>query len=232
MLNYNKPVKVSSTLGGYGANFAVDEDIRTYWSAASGARGEWLESDLGSVCRIHAIQVNYADQDAALMGKQRDIFHRYIIYSSVDGAEWEVLVDKQHNLTDVPHDYVELQQPVMARFLKIENLQVPTGKFALSGFRVFGKGSGVLPDPVNHFVVLRGESEPRNAWLKWQASDDATGYNISVGTDPEKLYNHMMVYGSNQYYFTGMDRDRVYYFRIEAFNENGIGPGTEVVRVE
>jgi len=35
LLNYNKPVKVSSTFGGYEANYAVDENIRTYWSAAS-----------------------------------------------------------------------------------------------------------------------------------------------------------------------------------------------------
>lgn len=232
LLNYNKPVMVSSTAGGYAPNFAVDEDIRTYWSAGSGEAGEWLQSDLGSVCRVNALQVNFADQDAALMGKQHGIFHRYIIYGSRDGKDWEVMVDKRKNLADVPHDYVELDQPVMARYLKIENLQVPTGKFALSGFRVFGRGSGMAPGSVKHFVVLRGESEPRNAWLKWQSSDDATGYNISVGTDPDKLYNNIMVYGSNQYYFTGMDRDQTYYFRIEAFNENGIGPGSGVIKSE
>src|SRR5690606_22263936 len=32
LLNYNKPVQVSSSLGGYPANNAVDEDIKTYWS--------------------------------------------------------------------------------------------------------------------------------------------------------------------------------------------------------
>jgi hypothetical protein len=29
VLNYNKPVQVSSTLGGYHSNYAVDEDIKT-----------------------------------------------------------------------------------------------------------------------------------------------------------------------------------------------------------
>jgi len=45
LLNYNKPVQVSSTLGGYHSNFAVDEDIKTYWSAKTGNSGEWFQTD-------------------------------------------------------------------------------------------------------------------------------------------------------------------------------------------
>jgi hypothetical protein len=238
LLNYNKPVRVSSTLGGFAANFAVDENIKTYWSAATGDQAEWLESDLGAVCSVHAIQINFADQDAELMGKpaaagkQLDLFHQYIIYGSRDGKKWTPLIDKRNNKTDVPHDYVELAQPTKARYLKIENIHVPTGKFALSGFRVFGKGDGAPPDTVKNFIVLRGESERRNAWLKWRQSDDASGYVIYVGVAPDKLYNSIMVYGANEYYFTGMDRDRAYYFQIEAFNENGVGQRTQVVRIE
>ena len=33
LLNYQKPVQASSTLGGFQPNLAVDEDIKTYWSA-------------------------------------------------------------------------------------------------------------------------------------------------------------------------------------------------------
>ena len=187
ILNYNKPVLVSSTLGGYEPNFAVDEDIKTYWSAASGKKGEWLQSDLGAIDTVYAVQINYADQNAELTGKQSGIFHQYIIYKSLDGKSWDVLIDKSKNKKDVPHDYVELQKPVLARYLKIENIHVPTGKFALSGFRVFGKGSGSIPDTVENFIVLRGDSERRNAWLKWKQSDDATGYTIYAGVKPDKL---------------------------------------------
>jgi hypothetical protein len=232
VLNYNKPVTVSSTLGGHVPNFAVDENIKTYWSAVTGEKGEWLQSDLGSVCTVNAIQINYADQDAALMGKQPNIFHQYLVHSSVDGKNWTMLIDKKSNKTDVPHDYVELQQPMQARYLKIENVHVPTGKFALSGFRVFGKGNGAAPDTVKNFVVLRGESERRNAWLKWRQSDDAIGYTIYTGIAPDKLYNNILVYGANEYYFTGMEKNRPYYFQIEAFNENGIGKRTRVIKVE
>ncbi len=232
LLNYNSPVRVSSTFGGYAPNLAVDEDIRTYWSAVSGSSGEWLESDLGSISTVHAIQVNYADQDADLLGKHEDLRHQYILHYSLDGKDWQVLVDKSRNETDVPHDYVELKPPTDARFIKVENVHVPTGKFALSGLRVFGKGHGSKPAPVRHFMVLRGESERRNAWLKWQASDDAQGYTIYFGIAPDKLYSNVMVYGSNEYYLKAMDKNLPYYFQIEAFNENGIGERTAVEQIE
>jgi len=230
LLNYNKPVQVSSTLGGYAANFAVDEDIKTYWSAATGNQGEWLQTDLGAVSTIRAVQVNYADQDAIFLGKQPGLHHQYLISHSKDGQRWEVLIDKRKNKTDVPHDYVELEKPVQTRFLKIENFKMPSGKFAISGFRVFGKGMGAVPDTVQRFIVLRGKSESRNAWLRWQQSNDATGYTIWFGIAPDKLYNNIMVYGRNEYWFKGMDKNLPYYFQIEAFNENGIGKRTGVTR--
>lgn len=226
LLNYAKPVVVSSTLGGFAPNLAVDEDVKTYWSAATGDAGEHFTSDLGELSTIHAIQVNYADQDAELMGKAAGIFHQYVISTSPDGHKWTAVVDKSDNRRDVPHDYVELSAPVEARFVRIENRHVPTGKFALSGFRVFGRGLGEPPESVKNFVALRGDSERRNAWLKWRQSPDATGYVIRCGVDPDKLYNSVMVYGANEYYFRAMDRDVPYYFQIEAFNENGVSPRT------
>ncbi len=232
LLNYNKPVTVSSTLGGYEPNFAVDENIRTYWSASSGGEGEWLQSDLGRESTVHAIQVDYADQDAGFLGKQRGIYHQYRITSSLDGKKWNSVIDKSRNTTDVPHDYVELAFPVQARYMKIENVHVPTGKFALSGFRVFGEGGGSKPGAVKHFTVLRGKSERRNAWIKWQMADDATGYTVYTGIAPDKLYNNIMVYGANEYFFKGMERDLPYYYQIEAFNENGIGERTAVVKAD
>ena len=232
LLNYNKPVRVSSTLGGYTPNYAVDEDIKTYWSAATGGKGEWLESDMGSLSTVRAVQVNYADQDAEFLGKQAGIYHQYKISSSADGKKWNALIDKSANATDVPHDYVALSAPVQARFIRIENIHVPTGKFALSGLRVFGSGSGKAPSPVKNFIVLRGESERRNAWIKWQMSDDATGYTIYAGIFPDKLYTPIMLYGRNEYYFKAMDKDRTYYFAIEAFNENGIGERTTPAKSE
>jgi len=232
LLNYNKPVMVSSTYGGHEPNSAVDEDIKTYWSAATGNSGEWFQSDLGGESAVHAIQINYADQDAVFLGKQKNIFHQYKLYSSLDGKSWNLILDKSRKTTDVPHDYVEFPSIVQARFIKIENIHVPSGKFALSGLRAFGRGRGEKPAPVKNFIILRGASEKRNGWLKWRSSDDAFGYTIYTGIAPDKLYNSIMIYGKNEYYFKAMDKDLAYYFQIEAFNESGVSERTPVVKAE
>lgn len=236
LLNYNKPVQVSSTLGGFQPNFAVDEDMKTYWSAKTGDKNEWFQTDLGEVSTVNAIQINYADQDAEFMGKTLDKFHQYKILMSNDGKKWTTLIDKSNNKTDVPHDYIELDKPVQTRYLKIENKAMPSGKFALSGFRVFGKGAGKAPEAVQNFMVLRADpkkfGERRSSWIRWQQNNEADGYVIYFGKSPDKLYGSIMAYGKNDYFFTGMDRTDAYYFQIEAFNSNGMSKRTEVIKVE
>ncbi len=237
LLNYNKPVQVSSTLGGFQANFAVNEDIKTYWSAKTGNKGEFIISDLGEMSTVNAIQINYADQDAEIMGKpEKTKGHKYILYASNDGKSWKIIADKSKSTKDVPHEYIELQHPVKTRFLKLENHGMPTGKFALSGFRVFGKGSGEKPKEVQNFVPLRSapkiKGERRNVWFKWQQEASADGYVIYFGKSPDKLYGSIMVYGKNEYYFNGLDRSDAYYFQIEAFNNNGIGPRSAIKKAE
>jgi hypothetical protein len=41
-----------------------------------------------------------------------------------------------------------------------------------------------------------------------------------------------MVYGANECYFRAMDRDKTYYFQIEAFNENGVSDRSGTVKAE
>jgi hypothetical protein len=232
LLNYKKPVTVSSTLGSYNANHAVDEDIKTYWSAATGNRGEWLQSDLGAISTVRAIQVNYADQDATFLGKQTGIYHQYKLYASKDGKRWETVVDKSRNTTDVPHDYVELATPVAARYIRIENLHMPTGKFALSGLRVFGSGSGAKPAAPKEFMVLRTQKDKRSAWIRWSPVDGAYAYNLYMGLSPDKLYNSVMVYDANEYWYKGMDNTKPYYFQVEALNENGVSVRSAVIKAD
>ncbi len=229
LLNYKKAVRVSSALAGFPANHAVDENIKTYWSAQTGNANEWIESDLGEHATVRAIQINYADQDAEFLGKSEGVFHRYQILESKDGKHWNLLIDKSSATKDVPHDYVELKKPVVTRYLKLVNLQMPTGKFAISGLRVFGTGAGSLPGPVKGFVVLRTAKDKRSAWLKWEQVPEAYGYVIYMGTDPGKLYNAIMVYDANEYWLKTMDREKTYYFTIEAINENGVGEPLPVV---
>nr|WP_068888997.1 family 43 glycosylhydrolase [Pedobacter panaciterrae] len=231
LLNYNKPVTVSSTLGSFYANNAVDESIKTYWSAKTANKGEWVQTDLGSLSTVNAVQINYADQDAEFLGKQQGIYHQYKLWCSADGVKWKILKDKSTNKTDVPHDYIELEQPVKARFIKLENIHMPTGKFAISGLRVFGNANLSAPKSVKDFVVLRTEKDKRSAWLKWAPVEDAYAYNVYIGTEPDKLYNCIMIYNTNEYWYKGMDKNKTYYFSIEAINESGVSQKTEVAKV-
>jgi xylan 1,4-beta-xylosidase len=236
LLNYNKPVQVSSTLGGYLPNNAVDELAKTYWSAASANKDEYIQTDLGNVSTVNAVQINYADQDVAQdhLGKinSGEQYHQYKIYYSVNGKQWKILIDKSKNKTDVPHDYVELEKPVQARFIKVENIHMPTGKFAISGLRVFGNGNGAKPEAVKNFIVLRTEKDKRSAFIKWRPVDNAFAYNIYYGTHPDKLYSCIMVHSNNEYWMKAMDSQKIYYYSIEAINENGVSERTTVIKVE
>lgn len=234
LLNYNKPVQASSTLGSYVPNNAVDELMKTYWSAKTGDKGEWFQTDLGNISTVNAIQINYADQDVAddRLGKFTNQYHQYKLYYSLDGKKWILLVDKSANKTDIPHEYVQLNQPVKARFIKLENIHMPTGKFALSGFRVFGNGNGPKPDTVKDFIVLRTEKDKRSAFIKWNPVDNAFAYNIFYGTHPDKLYTSIMVHSNNEYWMKAMDSQKPYYYCIQSVNENGVSERSKVIKVD
>ena len=109
---------------------------------------------------------------------------------------------------------------------------MPTGKFAISGFRIFGRGAGEKPGTVKEFVVYRTKKDKRSAWIKWSPVDNAYAYNIYMGTEPDKLYNCIMVYTSNEYWLKTMDNEKIYYFTIESVNENGVSPLYPIIKSE
>ncbi len=119
---------------------------------------------------------------------------------------------------------------MQARYIRLENVHMPTGKFAISGLRVFGYGNGAVPDGVQGFIVLRTEKDKRSAFLKWKLVDNAFAYNIYYGTHPDKLYTCIMIHSNNEYWMKSMDSEVPYYFQIEAINENGVSKRTEVIK--
>ncbi len=208
--------------------------MKTYWSAKTGDKGEWFQTDLGNISTVNAVQINYADQDVAddRLGKVAGQYHQYKLYYSPDGKKWSLLVDKSTNKTDIPHEYVQLDKPVQARYIKLENIHMPTGKFALSGFRVFGNGNGAKPATVKDFVVLRTEKDKRSAFIKWNPVDNAFAYNIFYGTHPDKLYTSIMVHSNNEYWMKAMDSQKPYYYCIQSVNENGVSERSKVIKVD
>ena len=226
LLSYNKKVKYSSSLEEYPAENAVDEDIRTWWSAKTGNKGEYFSVDLGEACQVFAIQVNYADQDAGLFGRNDSIYYQYTVEHSINGRKWETLIDKSQNKTeDSPNDYIQLEQPVKARYIRINNIRVPSGKFSLSDFRVFGKSSKPSPKDVSSFIIEQG-TDLRTVKLIWDNIPDATGYNIRFGSEEDKLYQNYIVYDKNEIVIRSLNADKSYFFTIDSFNEGGITKGT------
>jgi xylan 1,4-beta-xylosidase len=227
LLSYNKKVTASSSIDKYPVKNAFDEDIRTWWSANNGNSGEWLSVELDDKVTVNAIQINFADNDSKLKPDSKNLQYCYRILASDNGQKWSVIVDKSDNTKDACHDYIELEKPLRTKYIKIENVKVPDGKFSVYDFRIFGKKKGKTPNEVSGFTVERDHSDSRRANVKWTKINSATGYVVNYGTDINKLYTSVMVYNSDSLRLTGLNNNVTYYFSIDVFNESGITRGTK-----
>lgn len=232
MLSYNKPVEVSSELTEHPKNYAADEDIRTYWSAKTGDKGEWVSMDLKNECTINAVQINYAENETQIFGRDGEIYYQYLLEYSSDNKNWKTLADKTENRSDVPHDYIELKTPIKARYVRLTNYHVPSGTFAIAGLRVFGNGGGKIPAKVNKLNIDRSAADRCIVNLKWDKNPDAIGFNIRYGTQKDKLYHTYQVLGSDSVTIRSLNSLSKYYFTIDAFNESGVSKANNIIEVE
>lgn len=230
LLSYKKKAEASSSMDGFPVSNAFDEDIRTWWSASTGDTGEWLSVELDEGSTVNAVQVNFADYKSTLKPGSSDIFYRYRVLASGDGKSWDVIADRSKNTADACHDYVELEKPVKAKFIRIENVWVPDGKFSLYDLRIFGTRKGKSPAEVSEFTVRRNETDTRKAIVEWAKDDQATGHIVNYGIDANKLYTSVMVYNASSLILTGLNKDVTYYFSVDAFNESGITKGKIVLQ--
>ena len=102
----------------------------------------------------------FADQDAMISGKVDSTFYQYRIEDSQDGITWNTTVDKSENKVEAPNDYIQLDKPVNARYVRITNIYFPSGKFSISGLRVYGKVDKPLP-AVAQFTKLDRSNDNR-----------------------------------------------------------------------
>ncbi len=231
LISKDKPVFVSSTDSTLTAKSITDENMRTYWAAKTAGDDEWVIIDLEATKEIRAIQLNYYDHKATQHDRADDLYHQYRIYSSDNNQDWTLIIDKSDNDKDVPHDYIELREPLNARYLRVENIHMPSGNFCLSCFRVFGRNPNAdIPDKIKNLKVERDSKDRRNAMISWQPADNAYGYNIYYGIAPDKLYNAITVYNANSYDMRGLDKDTLYYFAIEALGEAGCSPLSATIK--
>lgn len=222
LLSYGKPVNASSQLESYPVENVTDENLKTFWVAEKNDDKQWVEIDLEEVSDVYALQLNFFDyEETGFWGRMPNLRQRYLVEASVDGARWRVLVDYRNSFRDAPHNYIELDQPIEARYIRYRHHYVPGKNLAMGDIRVFGLGRGKKPATVKGFTVVR-EADERNARISWKAVKGAQGYNVLWGVALDKLYSSWMVYGDNSLDLRALTVGQKYYFAIEAFNENGI----------
>lgn len=231
LLSYRKPVQASSTATNHPAGFAVDENVKTTWSATSARRGEWLQVDLGKPDRVESVQVNFGEEGATAIGRAPDQYHAYLLERSLDGTTWTTLADRRANRTDVPHDYVDLGAPVEARYVRVTIDHVAGGAaISLRDLRVFGHGGGTPPPAPAGVDVLR-DADRRNALVRWTRVPGADGYVVRFGTSRSTLYDHYQVYGDTEVSLHSLNVDASYSFAVDAFNDSGWTKGAAVTSV-
>lgn len=198
LLTYNKSATASSVRAvksgdlpnqTFSVDLAFDEDIRTWWSAATNNTGEWISVDMSGPVTVHALQINFADQDCTLVGQRAapaDRYKYYVEYYS-SSKKWVAIpeLDVRNNQRDHPHNYVELSTPLLGvEKMRITSTHMPGGsKFSLSGFRAFGVGGGSKPDnvPTSSVIVTREATDKRHVTVSWTAAAAAEFYVVRYG---------------------------------------------------
>lgn len=244
LLSYGKPAKASSFVEGYEPSKATNENVQNWWKAASNTSGEYIEIDLQQECDVHAIQINFADDqlnmplpEGAQLHKaghisrfidQRKFVTRWLLEGSLDGKSYFVIEDKSNADTDLSHDFVVREAGIKARYIRCTIIELPYEQQAsISGLRVFGLREGKLPARVSgvEFVVVNG----LDLTVSWE-QDGTAGRNVLWGYSPEKLYHSYMVFDQNEVKIGALIKDEPVYIRVDAFNEVGITEG-EVITV-
>lgn len=234
LLSYRKPVSVSSTAPGSDPALAVDEDIRTWWSAGESSPSQWLMVDLEKPSDVRAIQVNLADEGIELdlpgesYGDERGARHielepqqsQYILEASLDGGVWTLLESVSRECSN---GFYEVPGGVRARYIRLTGGELPYGQtLRVSGLRIFGNGGGEKPAKAKASARREGGLD---ALVTWEPIKDAQGCNVLYGCAPEKLYHSWMVYGENQVDLCTLIKGQPVYIRVDSFNENGITRG-------
>jgi len=231
LLSLGKNIRCSTVLDAeHAPTKAADENMKTWWSAETGNPGEWLEMDLGKVCDVYALQVNFADQDIEnTHGRGHGFSYRYLIEISADGSSWETCIDCREDTDDFSHPYYQLDEKTKIRYIRITNHgSIPAGgKFALSGLRVFGHGCGQPPAAAPVFQAIRC-TDSRNMDVSWEAVPGADGYTVRFGIHPDELYLHWQIIGETSVNIGCLTKGVTYYVTVDAYNDSGIIYGNNI----
>ena len=254
LLSYGKSVTASSEA--CPAANVVNEDVQNWWKAASDDPQPTLTLDLGSVYDVRAVQINFADdmglvslpEGAKLWGdegrgryiEERKFTTRWLLETSTDGENWQILEDKRNAVTDLSHDLVLHEDGIPVRYLRLSHMELPYGQTpCVSGLRVFGRGHGPLPAAACDVAVDRYEDLSMK--VTWHpalgiAEDETAaaacaplGYEVLWGHAENKLYHSMRVFGKCEADIRALVKGQKYFVRVDAFNEVGITHGNVII---
>lgn len=240
LLSYGKRAYSSSCCAGHEAEYAVDENVQTWWRAADSVRDQWLCVDLGRIMTVNAVHINFADDPEAEISCPGELvqcpdskryidtaehYTRWMLEASADGEEWAVLEDRREAEDDLCHYLSLTEKGISTRYIRLTVAEVPYGVSpCVSGLRVFGKGNSKAPAKPAASAMRTGD---RDMLVSAVEMENVQGYNILWGHREDKLYHSYLVMGK------GIDEKRIgalvkgqeYFVRVDAFNESGITKG-------
>ena len=77
----------------------------------------------------------------------------------------------------------------------------------------------------------RSETDRCVVKLNWDKTPGAIGYTIRYGIQKDKLYQNYQVFGGDSLIIRSLNGLQKYYFTIDAFNENGITQGKNIIEL-
>ncbi|TDL46361.1 hypothetical protein E2R54_01995 [Microbacterium oleivorans] len=242
--SYRARTTATSSADGHGSEYLVDEDIRTCWVADDSAPGQQVTLDLGDPREVHAVQINVADHGLTRHKPKRprrgpdeqpvafravhpqDHPVRYLLESSLDGAEWTTLHDGRVDDSDRPHRLVTLTTPARLQYLRVTGVATPwDAPFALSGVRVFGLHDVAPPAAV---IARAVRTSPLEATVSWATSAGADGYNVRYGLRKERLYHSWQVLGNDTVTISTLNAGHGYWVAVDSFGPGGVTAGDPV----
>jgi hypothetical protein len=232
LLSYRKQVVASSSLSGHPASTLTDEDPRTFWVAQANEAGQTLTLDLGGTPTVRAVQVDYADYQSGRYGDAPDLVTQFVLQGSTDGEHWTTLADLSKETRDRPNAYVELAQPKNFRFIRYVHKHVGAKHLAISDLRVFGNAQGA-PPAAPQGVTAKRASDEREATISWKPVPGAVGYNVRWGLTANRLHSTYQRFADQPTSFTlrSLNRGVRYVVAVEAFDERGVSPLSQVVQI-
>ncbi len=245
LLSAGKSATASSFQKGKEPQNATEENVQTWWRAASAGSNEWLKVDLGEVMDVRAVQINFADdhlRSKLPKGEKRQgniamkrfidngtHYTQWILEVSQDDRDYSIFADKSKSKTDLSHDLVVKEEGIKARYIRLTVKKLPFHQPAtVSGLRIFGKCKKDAPKKAEAVKAVRLNDFDMKVSFK---ADTAIGCNVLWGHDREKLYHCYTVYGEQEKVIKALVKGQDYFVRVDTFGEGGITHG-DVVEVQ